>query len=126
MNLLRRKIVHRNWLTISSRSVVFIIILFLCTIFFLCMNAGTIIRIFSMQQSRWPMGKIVGGSMYLNNLVYLRGHSRDYKNWFGEAYNYEEDILPYFKRSEKQRGSYRNDSKPRGLSCSGCKVYMGF
>lgn len=55
------------------------------------------------------MGKIAGGSMYLNNLVYIRGHPSDYENWFGNTFNYDEDVLKYFKKSEDQRGKYKND-----------------
>lgn len=57
------------------------------------------------------MGKIIGGSMYLNNLVYIRGHPSDYENWFGDEFNYSEDVLNYFKKSENQCGSYKNDCK---------------
>lgn len=57
------------------------------------------------------MGKIIGGSMYLNNLVYIRGHPSDYKSWFGNSYNYDVDVLEYFKRSENQCGRYKNDCK---------------
>lgn len=48
------------------------------------------------------MGKIVGGTQMLNNMIYSRGHPEDYKGWFGPPgkYNYETDILPYFKKME--------------------------
>lgn len=56
--------------------------------------------------------------MYLNNLVYARGHPNDYKNWFGDTFDYEEDILKYFKKSENQQGSYKNDCKlKQNLAC---------
>lgn len=62
--------------------------------------------------SHWPMGKVVGGTNKLNNVVYLRGHIRDYDSWaehgnVGWAY---ENVLPYFKKSENQRGRFKHDT----------------
>lgn len=68
------------------------------------------------------MGKIVGGSMYLNNLVYARGHPADYENWFGHTFSYEEDVLKYFKKSEDQQGSYRNDCEPFSTHMCFCQL----
>lgn len=48
--------------------------------------------------------------MYLNNLLYVRGHPNDYENWFGDDYT---DVLKYFKKSEDQRGRYSNDCKQK-------------
>lgn len=62
------------------------------------------------------MGKITGGSMYLNNLIYIRGHPSDYESWFGSTFNYKEDVLTYFKKSEDQRGSYKNDCMLKQVS----------
>ncbi|XP_046621945.1 glucose dehydrogenase [FAD, quinone]-like isoform X1 [Neodiprion virginianus] len=33
-------------------------------------------------QSKWPMGKILGGSGRLNYMAYVRGHIADYTDWF--------------------------------------------
>ncbi|XP_071865890.1 alcohol dehydrogenase [acceptor] isoform X1 [Bombus fervidus] len=33
-------------------------------------------------QSKWPMGKILGGTSRLNYMLYVRGHPLDYKDWF--------------------------------------------
>jgi choline dehydrogenase-like flavoprotein len=59
------------------------------------------------------MGKVVGGTSKLNSVIYLRGHTRDYDSWaergnVGWAY---ENVLPYFKKSENQRGKFKNNSE---------------
>ncbi|XP_066585658.1 glucose dehydrogenase [FAD, quinone]-like isoform X3 [Prorops nasuta] len=41
-------------------------------------------------QSHWPMGKILGGTSRLNNMVYFLGHSLDFNSWFAD---YEEPIV---------------------------------
>ncbi|XP_024869951.1 glucose dehydrogenase [FAD, quinone]-like isoform X1 [Temnothorax curvispinosus] len=33
-------------------------------------------------QSRWPRGKILGGSSHLNYMAYVLGHQLDYEKWF--------------------------------------------
>lgn len=50
-----------------------------------------------------PRGKVLGGSSVLNFLIYQRGHPDDYNDWMrmgNEGWSYEE-VLPYFKKSER-------------------------
>ena len=50
-----------------------------------------------------PRGKVLGGSSSLNGMIYIRGHREDYNTWAQLGCNGWgwEDILPYFKKSEK-------------------------
>lgn len=52
------------------------------------------------------MGKLVGGTGQLNNLIYVRGHPDDFKSWYAsnQEFDYERDILPYFKKIEHFQG----------------------
>lgn len=45
------------------------------------------------QRSKWPRGKVLGGSSRLNYMVYLRGHENDFLTWpsnwkFSDFYQY--------------------------------------
>lgn len=60
-----------------------------------------------------PRGKVLGGSSSVNGMMYSRGHPRDYDQWaqmgaIGWSY---EDVLPYFRKSER---SDRGRSTRRG------------
>ena len=53
-----------------------------------------------------PQGRVVGGSSSINGMVYNRGQRRDFDTWaqFGNKGWGFEDLLPYFRRSERRIG----------------------
>ncbi len=60
-----------------------------------------------------PRGRVLGGSSSINAMIYARGHPMDYDQWrqmglTGWGYA---DVLPYFKRSEK---NWRGESDYHG------------
>jgi choline dehydrogenase len=52
----------------------------------------------------WARGKVLGGSSSINGLLYIRGQAQDYDHWrqLGNAGWSYADVLPYFRRSERQ------------------------
>ncbi len=65
-----------------------------------------------------PQGRIVGGSTSVNGLAYSRGQAADFDDWASRGnpgWSYEE-VLPYFKRSERRIGP--GDDRFRGRSGS--------
>jgi len=69
----------------------------------------------------WPRGRVLGGSSSINGMVYMRGQPADYDSWralgnFGWSYR---DVLPYFRRSERNENGadvYRGDRGPLKVS----------
>lgn len=69
----------------------------------------------------WPRGKVLGGSSSLNGLLYVRGQAQDYDRWrqMGNTGWGWDDVLPLFKRAEKnERGAdeYHGDQGPLSVS----------
>jgi choline dehydrogenase len=69
----------------------------------------------------WPRGKVLGGSSSLNGLLYVRGQPQDYDRWaqMGNSGWSWDDVLPLFKRSEKnERGAddFHGDDGPLSVS----------
>ena len=61
-----------------------------------------------------PRGKVLGGSSSINFLMYIRGNHHDYNHWQelgNPGWSYQ-DLLPYFKKSEK---SSRGASQYHGV-----------
>lgn len=73
------------------------------------------------RQVYWPRGRVLGGSSSINGLIYVRGQARDYDAWCDAGcpgWGYA-DVLPYFKRAERQgRGgdTYHGDAGPLAVS----------
>jgi choline dehydrogenase-like flavoprotein len=51
----------------------------------------------------WPRGRLIGGSSSVNAMVYMRGQPADYDHWrqLGYAGWSYDDVLPYFKKAER-------------------------
>ena len=62
-----------------------------------------------------PLGKVVGGSSSINGMLYVRGNARDFDDWAqmgNRGWSWEE-VLPFFKKSERREGG---DPAFRGVS----------
>ena len=62
-------------------------------------------------------GKLIGGSSSINGMIYTRGHAAEYDQWrqMGCAGWSGADVLPYFKRSERNArgaGPWHGDDGP--------------
>jgi choline dehydrogenase len=61
----------------------------------------------------WPRGRGLGGSSAINGMLYVRGHPLDFEHWrqLGNPGWGWDDVLPLFKRSERNT---RGESATRG------------
>jgi choline dehydrogenase len=52
-----------------------------------------------------PRGKVLGGSSSINGLMYVRGQREDFDHWrqLGNVGWSHADVLPYFRRAERQQ-----------------------
>ncbi|MCW2878419.1 MAG: Choline dehydrogenase [Sphaerisporangium sp.] len=56
----------------------------------------------------WPRGRTLGGSSSINAQMWIRGTRADYDGWNLPGWSYDE-VLPYFRRSERRVGSNRGE-----------------
>lgn len=73
----------------------------------------------------WPRGKVLGGSSSLNGLLYVRGQPQDYDRWrqMGNTGWGWDDVLPLFKRAEKnERGADEFHGGQGPLSVSNMRI----
>ena len=72
------------------------------------------------RQSKWPRGKVLGGTSSINAMVYIRGNPKDYDRWekvYGAKGWSWNDVFPYFNKAEDWRGNggdkgYHGNSGP--------------
>jgi choline dehydrogenase len=69
----------------------------------------------------WPRGKTLGGSSAINGMVHCRGNQGDFDHWaqLGNTGWGWDDVLPYFKRSERNSrgaGPYHGGDGPLCVS----------
>ncbi|SHH64458.1 GMC family oxidoreductase [Pollutimonas bauzanensis] len=67
----------------------------------------------------WPRGRGLGGSSSINGLLYIRGQHADYDDWAASGatgWSYDE-VLPFFRRSERYDGG---ESKYHGAGGELC------
>lgn len=65
---------------------------------------------------RYPRGKVLGGSSTINGLLYVRGHKSDFDLWRDSGnpgWGYD-DVLPYFKKAERQEGFHSENMGTTG------------
>ncbi|WP_299793030.1 GMC family oxidoreductase N-terminal domain-containing protein [uncultured Marivita sp.] len=68
-----------------------------------------------------PQGRVLGGGSSVNAMVYIRGQAEDFDDWAdmgAEGWGYD-DVLPYFKRAERNQrfsGQYHGNDGPLGVS----------
>ena len=60
------------------------------------------------QQSKWPRGKVLGGTSSINAMIYIRGNPKDYDRWekvYGAKGWSWNNVFPYFKKAEDWGGN---------------------
>lgn len=67
------------------------------------------------RELQWPRGKVLGGSSSINGMIYIRGQREDFDHWrqLGNVGWSYADVLPWFRRSERQ---LRGESEFHGTS----------
>src|SRR5690348_17520201 len=54
----------------------------------------------------YPRGRVLGGSLSINGLIYIRGQPEDFEHWaqLGNRGWAWDDCLPYFRKAERWEG----------------------
>lgn len=76
----------------------------------------------------WPRGKALGGTSVINGMSYNRGNAADYDEWAAQGnagWQYDE-VLPYFKMSEKNENIDEVDRRFHGVDGPLSIGYMPF
>src|SRR5437899_1835948 len=73
----------------------------------------------------WPRGRVLGGTSSINGMLYVRGNPADYDGWAQmgcRGWSYE-DVLPYFRKSERYGPG---DTEYRGkIGRASCREKVG-
>ena len=67
----------------------------------------------------WPRGKVLGGCSSINAMCYIRGQSQDYDEWERDGaigWGYD-DVLPFFRKAERQQHGASRYHGATGLLC---------
>lgn len=69
------------------------------------------------REINYPRGKVLGGSSSINGMIYIRSQPEDYDHWaqLGNRGWSAEDVLPYFRASEKWAGPANDVHGTEGL-----------
>ncbi|XP_015112870.1 glucose dehydrogenase [FAD, quinone] [Diachasma alloeum] len=76
----------------------------------------------------WPTGKSLGGSSTINYMIHTRGNRLDYDYWAAlgnHGWSYEE-VLPYFKKSEKFKIPNCYNASYHGTNGNVCVEYAPY
>ena len=68
----------------------------------------------------WPRGRVLGGSSSINGMLYVRGNPTDYDGWAqmgNRGWSFQE-VLPFFKKSERYEPAIRNSAARTACSRS--------
>ncbi|XP_044002229.1 glucose dehydrogenase [FAD, quinone]-like [Aphidius gifuensis] len=76
----------------------------------------------------WPRGKSLGGTSTLNNMIHTRGNKLDFDKWsemgnYGWSFN---EVLPYFKKSEKFHVTGKYDKSYHNSDGNVCVEYSPY